>query len=196
MKNKTKTLRDIHTQAERLKCQCNGNDARFGYIRQTALVYMDNALSYIGKTHDTEQFTSGDIDLSDIPVEKWIYRGMNEYRELYKQSKDCVFYEFTKLNHKSERIVFELTKCENPKCKDSLPNLWYKHRYTKKVLQTWWSMRTYVHDKDGNCYAKYNPQVYRNCTWINFDYMFEATEENKMKLINALAERAFREDNE
>lgn len=97
------------------------------------------------------------------------------------------FYTFTDVNEKGEKLVIELSKCEDWKeSKNSLPKLWKKHGFINRVLETYWSIQTYVKNTEGNSYGIYNPQH----KWsdgkrvIDFDWMFEATEENKEKLIN------------
>ncbi|MFA6878573.1 MAG: hypothetical protein WCQ76_06695 [Fusobacterium sp.] len=97
------------------------------------------------------------------------------------------FYTFTDVNEKGEKLVIELSKCEDWKeSKNSLPKLWKKHGHINRVLETYWSIQTYVKDTEGNSYCRYNPQVKieDGRGVINFDWMFEATEENKEKLIN------------
>lgn len=95
-------------------------------------------------------------------------------------------YKFTNTNGKGEKLVLELSKCEDWESKNSLPKLWENHGYINRVLETSWSIQTYVKDTEGNSYGMYNPQVKRENgkNVINFDWMFEATEENKEKLIN------------
>lgn len=98
------------------------------------------------------------------------------------------FYTFTDTNEKGEKLIIELSKCENWDSKNSLPNLWFKSGCTDKVLETYWSIQTYVKDTEGNSYGIYNPQHKLREDGkgkiINFDWMFEATEENKEKLID------------
>lgn len=103
------------------------------------------------------------------------------------------FYTFAEPNAMGETLVMELSKNEdNPKWKNSLPKLWKKEGYTDKVLETYWSISTYVRDTEGACFGRYNPQVKVELNpktgnphpVINFGWMFEATEENKKKLID------------
>lgn len=93
----------------------------------------------------------------------------------------------TKPNSKKETLIIELSECTNPGGKNSLPYLWYKAGYTNKVLNTYLSIHTYCRDSEGNCYGRYNPQTKRSDDGkrnvINFNWMFENTEENKQKLI-------------
>lgn len=94
----------------------------------------------------------------------------------------------TEKNGKDESLMIELSECTNPGGKNSLPYLWYKAGYTDKILDTYLSVDTSCTDSEGNCYHRYNPQTKRSNDGkrnvINFDWMFENTEENKQKLIN------------
>lgn len=98
------------------------------------------------------------------------------------------FYKFTDTNEKGEELIIELKKCEDNSYKDSLPKLWKKNGYIDRVLKNYWSIQTYVTDTEENCCGKYNPQEKlsddRQTRIINFNWMSEATEENKGKLIN------------
>lgn len=101
-------------------------------------------------------------------------------------SLTCIY--VTEPNKKGETLTIELSECADPGGKNSLPFLWYKAGYTDKILSTYLCIRTYCTDSEGNCYVRYNPQIKtsedgkRNV--VNFDWMFENTEENKQKLIN------------
>lgn len=94
----------------------------------------------------------------------------------------------TESNKKGETLTIELSECVNPDGKNSLPYLWHKAGYTNKILDTYLCIHTYCTDSEGNCYGRYNPQTKRSDDGkrnvINFDWMFENTEENKQKLIN------------
>ena len=98
------------------------------------------------------------------------------------------FYTFTDTNKKGEKVIIELSKCEDNDSKSSLPKLWHKGGYIDRVLETYWCIETYVKDTEGNSFGRYNPQHKLSedgkGAVINFDWMFEATEENKEKLIN------------
>lgn len=91
-------------------------------------------------------------------------------------------------NAKGETLVIELHRCKNPGGKNALPELWKKHGYINRILDTYIGIETYCTDSEGNCYGRYNPQTKlsddgkRNV--INFDWMFEDTEENEQKLID------------
>lgn len=94
----------------------------------------------------------------------------------------------TEPNKKDETLMIELIECTNSGGKNSLPYLWYKAGYTDRILDTYLSIDTSCTDSEGNCYHRYNPQTKRSDDGkrnvINFDWMFENTEENKQKLIN------------
>lgn len=106
--------------------------------------------------------------------------------EKYTDSLTKIY--ITEPNKKEETLTIELSECENPGGKNTLPYLWYKAGYTDKILDTYLCIHTYCTDSEGNCFGRYNPQTKesedgkRNV--INFDWMFENTEENKQKLIN------------
>lgn len=92
-------------------------------------------------------------------------------------------YTFTEPNAKGEKIVAELVKCSN-----SNPATWKKRGFIDKALETYWSIEVYVTDTEGNCWGRYNPQHKLSEDGkrmvINFDWIFEATEENKKMLID------------
>lgn len=98
------------------------------------------------------------------------------------------FYTFTEPNAKGEKLVIEIMKCTNSGGNHSLPVLWHKNGMIDRVLETYWSIETYATDTEGMCYGRYNPQSKLSDdskrAVINFDWMFEATEENKEKLID------------
>ena len=98
------------------------------------------------------------------------------------------FYTFTEKNAKGETLIIELSHCTNSGGSHALPELWKKNGYIDRVLETYWCISTYVRDTENNCYGRYNPQSKLSedgkRSVINFDWMFEATEENKEKLIN------------
>ena len=94
----------------------------------------------------------------------------------------------TEPNEKGEKLLIELSECENPGGKNALPVLWKKHGFIDRVLDAYICIHTYVTDTEGNCYGRYNPQTKLSDDGkrhvINFDWMFENTEENKQKLID------------
>lgn len=90
-------------------------------------------------------------------------------------------YEF--MNPKGERVLIELTKCENYGGCHALPIVWYRNKFIDHILETYWWADVYVYDADGNCWNKYNPTIMYETRKINFAWMLEATMENAQKLI-------------
>ena len=103
------------------------------------------------------------------------------------------WFTFKDKNIKDEEIKICISKSENPGGRGNLPEIWYKKGYTGQVLQTWWSVETYVTDKKGNCRGDYNPQNQwdgkRNV--LNFKYVLEATPENAEIIFEEIRKRAF-----
>lgn len=113
---------------------------------------------------------------------------MMNYR-IEKGNGNTTWIYVTESNQKGETLIIGITECTtNSNSKNSLPYLWYKEGYTDKVLNTYLCIQTYCTDSEGNCCGKYNPQTKRSDDGkrheINFDWMFENTEENKQKLTN------------
>lgn len=98
------------------------------------------------------------------------------------------FYTFIEPNAKGEKVIIELSKCTNQGGSNALPVLWHKKGYIDRVLETYWSIDTFVKDTEGNCWGRYNPQNKlsedKKRVVINFEWMFEATEDNKERLID------------
>lgn len=101
-------------------------------------------------------------------------------------------YTFLKKNDKGELIQVELTKCEpdNSK-KESIPNLWKKYGYMERVIDSYWDISVCATDENEYCRIKYNPQCKNDSLKIDFDWMIEATEENKIKILEEVERRAF-----
>ena len=101
--------------------------------------------------------------------------------------EDSYIINFTKKNWRGEKLRLWISKCTDNDNINSLPKLWHRNGETKTVLPTYWSVKTYCFDEKGNCYGEYNPtvKIYESGKRLvlNFDWMLEATEENKEKLI-------------
>lgn len=106
-----------------------------------------------------------------------------------KISKTREFYHFNDKNSKGERIEIEFTKIEND-YKRHLINLWYKEGFIKEKLENYWNVEVYVYDEKGNCYGKYNPQI-SSGTKINFEWIIDATEENKKRILHEIIKRTY-----
>ena len=84
-----------------------------------------------------------------------------------------------------------------------MPYLWKKHKFIDQILKSWWSVDVCVTDSEGYSWIRYNPQikpyqeidskgnVVQNRNVINFEWMLEATEENRDKIIAEIEKRAF-----
>lgn len=108
--------------------------------------------------------------------------GGHEYTK-GKMSKTREFYHFNDRNSKGERIEVEFTKIEN--------DYWYKKGFIKEPLENYWNVMVYAYDKEGNCYGRYNPQILPHGTKINFDWILEATEENKDLILHEIIKRTY-----
>lgn len=96
---------------------------------------------------------------------------------------------FNEKNQKGESLLIELSLCQDdPTWKNSNPKVWYKNGYTDMVLETYWSIDVEVEDSEGISWRKYDIQSKlsedKKRLVINFDWILEATEENKNILIN------------
>lgn len=100
------------------------------------------------------------------------------------------FYYFNDRNSKGERIEIEFVKIENDNNRH-LINLWYEKGFIKENLENYWQVAVYVYDKEGNCYGKYNPQILPHGTKINFDWILEATKENKERILNEIIKTTY-----
>lgn len=93
-------------------------------------------------------------------------------------------YTFAEQNRNGERLQVELVEVRpDNRSKSSLPNLWQKHGYTKKRLESYFSVATYATDAEGLCCGRYNPQIKTGENKINFDWMLEVAEQNREKLL-------------
>lgn len=106
----------------------------------------------------------------------------NEYKKVYQSEKT---------NKKGEKIIFELHKCYYDN--HTLPNLWKKNGYTNHLYNSVIWADCEVIDKEGNCRRKYEPTSKlsedKKRLVINFDWMFEVSEENEKKLFNEIVRR-------
>lgn len=105
-----------------------------------------------------------------------------------QRTKAATWYTFAEQNSAGERLQVELSECRpDNRCKNSLPNLWKKHGYTARVLESYFCVRTYATDPEGVCRGRYNPQEETQNSSpqrsINFAWMLEVTEENRERLL-------------
>ena len=102
------------------------------------------------------------------------------------------YWSYPTLNKKEERLVVDVNCCYNEKSPHCLPVLWYKIGWTDRLILNYWSIGTYVYDKNGECYRRYDfskPSMDGKRREIDFDWIFEATTENLEKLIIELLRR-------
>ena len=88
-------------------------------------------------------------------------------------------------NSRGEKLCVEIEECYNNGGPHSLPELWLKYGYIYKQLDSWWSISTYVTDKDNQCWGKYNPQHKKDGKRyvLNFKWVLPASRENFKKII-------------
>lgn len=103
-------------------------------------------------------------------------------------------YDFEEENKKGEKLSVEIMKMyDDNKYKDSLPNIWKKHGYTNKLYNSRLCVTCFVTDKDGNCWERYNPTIKlsddKKRYIINFDWLFEVSDENIDILLNEIYKR-------
>lgn len=105
------------------------------------------------------------------------------------------YVEFKDRNQLGEKILVEFSYCENSGSVHSLPNMWYKSGRIDRVLKNYWSISTFATDENGTYRGRYSPQDKLSEDGkrlvIDFDWMFEATEENAAKLLKEIEKRAF-----
>ena len=97
-------------------------------------------------------------------------------------------YTFTVPTAAGESLIVVFSRCESPNTHNSCARLWYKNGYTSRILTTYWAVSTYATDADGSCRFRYNPLI---GVWNpDFTWVLEATEENRVKLLNEIMRRA------
>lgn len=109
----------------------------------------------------------------------------NEYKEVYKSK--------TK-NKKGELLIVEISKCfYDNNNKNSFPNLWLKYDYTKHLYNSVLWADCEIIDINNNCFRKYEPTSKNSDDGhrmvINFDWLFEVSDNNKIKLLNEVLRR-------
>lgn len=117
--------------------------------------------------------------------------------KITKMTETRSFYEFINKNKKGEKIVVEITKCYPEITDGSLPVLWKKHGFTRKLYTSYLSVDVFVTDKDGNCWGKYNPTIKlsddKKRHVINFNWLLNVSDENIEKILKKIRKMAFQE---
>jgi len=102
-------------------------------------------------------------------------------------------------NKKGESVLLVIERCP-----DGCMPLWVKQKIFDKPF-AWWHVSTYVTDKDGYTWGRYNPQhksevikdnkgkTVLSHDIVDFDWVLPATEENRQKIIAEVSKRAFKE---
>lgn len=109
--------------------------------------------------------------------------------------------EFNKKNSKGEKLAISITHCEavmndnGSVSKHAVSYYWFQNGFTKKLLKSYLSVKTYVYDESDNCCIsmKYNPQktIVKKQNMIDFDWLLEDTEANKKRLIDETLKRFY-----
>lgn len=97
-----------------------------------------------------------------------------------------------------ELLTFsDLTKAGG---KHALPVLWAREGWKASVLPTWWSVDVYAREDGGagTCWGRYNPTEREDPETgrrvLNWPYILEATEENKLAILAEIFRRAYGEE--
>lgn len=98
----------------------------------------------------------------------------------------ALWYQTITPNKKGETMEIEITFIKND-CKNSILNLWYKNRLTPNKMKNCIWIKTYVTDKSGNCYRRYNPVLMNNAR-IAFENLLEINETNINYLLSKCLE--------
>lgn len=115
----------------------------------------------------------------------------------FKVRKMCntrYFLDYKGKNKNDEKLTVEVTFINFDNLEgNSLPALWKKHGYTKELVTNYISIDTYITDKEGNCWAWYNPchklSDDKKRMILDFDYMYDISESNLKKLLKEIEKR-------
>jgi hypothetical protein len=112
-------------------------------------------------------------------------------KEQYPLEKGNELITFKDETKKGERVMVDICRVENDGSESNIINIWYRNKTIKERLASYWHITVYATDQNGFTWGRYNPQLKPGGTKINFDYVYEATEENKNKLLEEISRRAF-----
>ena len=115
---------------------------------------------------------------------------------LDKESGLTLWYNYNGKNRKGETLTVSLC----PVADNDIMKAWRREGNIPKTQMSWWALNVYAYDKEG-CWGRYNPQteyhivirngkVIREYPSLNFNWVLEANEGNKVKLLNEV-ERLF-----
>jgi hypothetical protein len=117
---------------------------------------------------------------------------VNEHVTTTGETFQIGYWEYPKQNKKGESLTVEVNSCYNEKSPRCLPVLWYKNGWTDRLILNYWSVRSYVHDPDGNCYGRYDFTKLSDdgkSRVIDFDWILENTIENLEKMVAEMLRR-------
>lgn len=113
-------------------------------------------------------------------------------KSIEEQGKARTRYTLNGTNKIGGTTIIDLMKCEpDNTSKHSLPVLWEKNGFIDRILPNYWSVEVFAYDDKGSCWGKFNPQVIPGKNKINFEWMLEATEDNRQKLLNEVCKLAY-----
>ena len=95
-------------------------------------------------------------------------------------------YAFAPRTAAGETLVVDFTRCESTNSAGDPAHLWHKNGYTARVMPTHWAVSTYATDANGQCWGRYNPTVKPNTHKLDFDWVLEATNDNRVALLNEI----------
>ena len=107
---------------------------------------------------------------------------------------------FSELTKAGEKLAVEFSYCESHGGKRALPVLWARNGWKAHVLPTWWSVDVYASEDGGagSCWRKYDPTERKDPETgrrvLNWPYILEATEENKLAILAEIFRRAYGEE--
>ena len=107
---------------------------------------------------------------------------------------------FSDLTKAGEKLAVEFSYCENHGGKHALPVLWARNGWKASALPTWWSVDVYAWEDGGagTCWGRYNPTEREDPETgrrvLNWSYILEATEENKLAILAEIFRRAYGEE--
>ena len=97
-------------------------------------------------------------------------------------------YTFAPRTAVGETLVVDFTYCESTNSAGDLAHLWHKNGYTSRVLPTHWAVSTYATENNAyrRCRGVYNPTVKPGTHKLNFNWVLEATNDNRVALLNEI----------
>lgn len=104
-----------------------------------------------------------------------------------------VRYTFEDNSNQGERLIVDLTRCDNPGGSHSIPNMWKDRGYIDRALENFIGVDVFATDDEGNCRRRYDPTVLDGGRGINFYWILEDTPENRDRIIAEICRRAFEE---